>query len=210
MPSEDTRPLPLGYVVVGHGPRARELRWLGAPYRLHPTRANAEAFKPKDTSGVTYTVEPVGGTPSSRRYAVSRELDARVAVEVMGATWQRIENYPGGAADVLRPPNAVGQFVAIWVERRCSDGRTIYPAGLPAYSTDIAAAWEVVEATIKRTRWRFQCGYGAGITGVPRWWAFFGDPGEASGADDHSLPLAICLAALAACAALPACEETRP
>jgi len=70
-----------------------------------------------------------------------REIDALVAEHVMGAVWNNVPNYPGGACDILQFPGGHG----ILVERRCSDGRTIYPANLPAYSTDIAAAWEVVE-----------------------------------------------------------------
>lgn len=69
-----------------------------------------------------------------------RELDALVAEKVMGATWRNITK--GGRKRCL-------SFVASRPLVTIEEKKTIYHGynqdNLPHYSTDISAAWEVVE-----------------------------------------------------------------
>jgi len=125
----------------------------------------------------------------------------------MGATWEHEPRYPGGPADMLIPAGYEGKMGRpIWGERRCSDGRTIYPANLPRYSSDIAAAFDVVEKfagfvqVTKGTsggRNRYACEIWDAETEFRIGNGFGALPAEA-----------ICLAALAA--ANPTAEETKP
>jgi hypothetical protein len=102
-----------------------------------------------------------------------RELDAEVAEKVMG-----------------RP---VGE----WLEGiYYQDGRR---GRIPRFSTDIAAAWQVVEKLAADTPAWPHHGYFVSIhnsTGLGRWEARIGATAIAHA---HTAPLAICLAALAAC-----------
>lgn len=68
---------------------------------------------------------------------------------------------------------------------------------VPRYTEDIRAAMAAAEKAIERTGFRFQCGYGPNLSGEPRWYAFFGDPEDASATGD-TLPRVIALAALRA------------
>lgn len=69
-----------------------------------------------------------------------RELDALVAEKVMGAVWQNMT--PAGRKKVLSFPKDRPMITT-------DGGRVTYHGmdggNLPHYSTDIAAAWEVVE-----------------------------------------------------------------
>lgn len=96
-----------------------------------------------------------------------RELDALVAEKVMG--WRKRETPPGGH---------------IWIDK---DNLAYVPGELPRYSTDIAAAWEVVE---KLNNLDFSIEYEREIK---IWRASFeqGIP-----ALEREAPLAICFAAL--------------
>lgn len=118
----------------------------------------------------------------------SRELDARVAVEVMG--WKEISMaHPPGGAISPTPPSGF-------------DVRNNRYARLPRYSTDIRAAWEVVEK-MASDGWALDLQWKVGGRE-------FSHTAEASftrwnGADrqmGHSFsataPMAICLAALKA------------
>jgi hypothetical protein len=68
-----------------------------------------------------------------------RELDALVAEHVMGWVWRDTWNNDGTlSATWLRPENVFNYGV------RVKAGEVSYLAGLPRYSTDIAAAWQVV------------------------------------------------------------------
>ncbi|MEQ1573081.1 MAG: hypothetical protein ABL993_02435 [Vicinamibacterales bacterium] len=168
---------------------------------------------------------------------MSREIDARVAVEVMGAVWSHEPAWPGGPADWLHFHGKNG----VLAERRRDDGRMCYPANLPRYSTDIAAAWEVVEKMqADNPGWRF-CLLGGdepfGMVRVPNpdgmtryatdphhrrtpfgWRAsFFGheDPEISTGerhADEHAdtAPMATCLAALKAVERTPTNSHPEP
>lgn len=107
-----------------------------------------------------------------------RELDALVAEHVMG--WKPHASNPYG--------------IAVWWYASPVPGR---PPRSFQPSENVAHAFEAAECVMDRTKWRFQCGYSCGLNGRPRWYAFFGDPADASGAADTA-PLAICLAALKA------------
>src|SRR4030042_5169505 len=84
-----------------------------------------------------------------------RELDALVAEKVMGWVWMRLE--PGhvwGDGSILKEDECRASLyrhdnlLAVWGTLIPDDGK--YPHGqpsasIPYYSTDIAAAWQVVE-----------------------------------------------------------------
>lgn len=106
-----------------------------------------------------------------------RELDALVAEKVMG--W-RIERY------MTNPPKPTGMGMP-------PDSTTI--AEIPAYSTDIAAAWEVVEK-MRAQGFDNQFSWRADRPGHrSRPFACFGRNGSA---EADTLQKAICLAALKA------------
>lgn len=75
-----------------------------------------------------------------------------------------------------------------------------YHDGFPHYSTDIAAAWLVVEKMRTRSRFLHLMEHGSVVEGPPLWRCqFIGDddgPSDCEFAD--TAPLAICLAALKA------------
>ena len=132
-----------------------------------------------------------------------RERDALVAEHIMGAVWTHEPKWPGGPADYLKLPDGAGGVLA---ERRCSDGRTVYPAGLRHYTTDIAAACEVVEEMQGQWWWfsveTFPSPYGMNDGNeVMATFKPTGMPGQANDdvrASAETAPLAICLAALRA------------
>lgn len=130
-----------------------------------------------------------------------RELDAEVAEKVMGLV----------ACGAWVQEWELGPFY--WAERKCTVHAACYPAdvslrdqptgfhatdtALPFFSTDIAAAWPVLEKMLAR-------GYTASLDmdpdSVPYVMQFWDANDKMSHAVSKSLPLAICLAALAACA----------
>lgn len=95
-----------------------------------------------------------------------RELDAMVAEKVMGWTLHGVA--PSGGRVLIAPSGAMG---------------------IPNYSTDISAAWQVVEK-MRSKRIHFEMG--STIPGD--WTAYFNN----DRATDKSAPRAICLAALKA------------
>ena len=109
-----------------------------------------------------------------------RELDALIAEKVMGLTRHDESYVAEGVGKVLR---------FVW---RDGCGTCVYSGDmfLPHYSTDIAAAWEVVE---KADLWSL---YGSIGDGPYRACIQFGDREGLMTAD--TAPLAICLAALKA------------
>jgi hypothetical protein len=113
----------------------------------------------------------------------NRAKDAEVAERVMG--WRRIE-WEGGTTPMGRSSKNVLSLVLEEV---------------PHYSTDIAAAWQVVEHLFTRGLRLSLNAFG----GDP-WWAEFADEGYEHGAQApaDTAPLAICRAALAAVAGSPA------
>jgi hypothetical protein len=146
-----------------------------------------------------------------------RELDALVAEKVMGTiTWTHgkafvtqpngcrslgIAVFPNGVDErfVIRDGNANGNWSR-------GDGNRWMTEALPHYSTDIAAAWQVVEFLQREWDrldekesqfWRFEdCHPHGWIARVI--WPHDGEA-EIASVDADTAPLAICLAALAAC-----------
>jgi hypothetical protein len=121
-----------------------------------------------------------------------RELDALVAEKVMGVVWRKV-GVNGVVKATLDPLGYYSQHEECRPDfPRWSD----YCRDVPAYSTDIAAAWQVVEhmATNHYRWWEmarrpFKDGLGALVN-------FTGDPKDSCVAP--TVPLAICLAALKA------------
>lgn len=106
-------------------------------------------------------------------------MDALIAERVFGWSWE---------GEYLTPPRS--HRCGVW-----RDGDTlVFTDVLPHYSTDIAAAWLVVEKLRADG-----CDFDMRI--VATWTANFGlDMGLLSfSADAETAPLAICLAALLAC-----------
>ena len=114
---------------------------------------------------------------------MSRELDALVAEKVMG-WWQR--THPEG----------------LWVDWHRPSGH--YADAVPAFSTDIAAAWEVVEKIHENcgpNRWCFRLEDVGQATNRPigaYWCATFEKYSTYYSATELTAPEAICRAALAA------------
>jgi hypothetical protein len=111
-----------------------------------------------------------------------RELDALVAEKVMGADPSTVHWHLSNATFLV-------------------DGKWVDVPPVPHYSTDIAAAWEVVEKMSQKYHWRIQSPFDVG----DEWYAgltprsvtgWNGRPDHYAGAP--SAPLAICLAALKA------------
>lgn len=121
-------------------------------------------------------------------------LDALVAERVMG--WERLEGQE--LLDRLWPDNYPSQNKhqeRVWVRRGTDEVMACKECGtIPSYSTEIAAAWEVVEAVKfynMAIKWDAD---GAWLSGIPN--PFWGVPVHEGRGD--SVPHAICLAALAA------------
>ncbi len=117
-----------------------------------------------------------------------RELDALIAEKVMG-----IEPWP-----IQNPCWGVKAFKAKFVPY----GQEAKPCEAPSYSTDIAAAWKVVEKLQEYNPfWEedgwlsFQLSPAVGVNSK-EWYANFGD--STTGAYGKTAPHAICLAALEA------------
>jgi hypothetical protein len=119
--------------------------------------------------------------------AAGRELDALVAEKVMG--WQRGRRYGNGN----------GEWI---IDGKTSVSRTW--DSTPHYSTDIAAAWLVVERTTRERDWRWQISVVRGLAHVwlvPIWHAATEADLRAQPdymVEDETAPLAICRAALVA------------
>lgn len=116
------------------------------------------------------------------RMKSSSELDALIAEHVMGLILEK---------DLTIPPKPTGMYLI---------SRTpVSIAEIPCYSTDIAAAWKVVEKiTTENTGFMYDCLWRDPNT---KKWQFgsFGRDGEFFGEESSlSAPLAICMAALKA------------
>lgn len=124
-----------------------------------------------------------------------RELDALVAEKVMGLVVD-LDNskYFDGTQVATRKEDfgAIGE--AVQTISGVYHPRLSWP--LPHYSTDIAAAWEVVER-LSAENWIFDLLEGA-HEGASPWRAHFMREGERSNGYGDSAPHAICLAALKA------------
>ena len=140
-------------------------------------------------------------TPPTR-YEAGRELDARIAEKVMGATWKR---HDGATGDWLAFDHADAMLtqnrpVSLWVlAARTERGVQAWPE-CRAYSTDIAAAWLVVEK-MRADGFMFRINATADDAGVETWAARFWTLDRDDDFCDRyaaTAPHAICLAALAA------------
>jgi hypothetical protein len=135
--------------------------------------------------------EERGAVAGALSMDAGRELDMLVAEKVMGCQWRRF----GNLGEVLSPPNSLHS----WADTHRGERRPTFM--LPAYSTDIAAAWEVVEAAgpfVKLT-------HGIALDGQTQGWLwecllYRKDEVSPRQAFAHGVtaPLAICRAALAA------------
>ena len=123
-----------------------------------------------------------------------RELDALVAEKVMGWTWGEYSPPVEGPSKILRPPES-------WAPSpdRAPGSEVSCPGWhfrVPQYSTDIAAAWEVVEKMVP-----IKYGFNLAIESPPGPWGdwevhFYNGGTHLAFAD--TAPLAICRAALLA------------
>ena len=141
---------------------------------------------------------------------MSRDIDAEIAEKVMGWTpWGRnawlkprhvpSADFPGTTYDEwdskgphpgLRPPDGSG--VHYFCSCAENGGRTDPHVEIPPFSTDIAAAWMVVER-MRELGWFFE----VSAECDSQWVAYFDKERYASEAADTA-PLAICRAALRA------------
>lgn len=117
---------------------------------------------------------------------MSREIDAMVAEKVMG--WTKAEPLDGRSR--AWPPDCK---IKMWP----------HGISIPPYSTDIASAWEVVERMGRWHGFDFIVRTTGGLYGKKEWEAGwyedgFEGPESRAVADADTVPMAICLAALAA------------
>ncbi len=125
-----------------------------------------------------------------------RELDALIAEKVMG--WTLIKITPEQGRELLNMESGYSAAARVHLVTCHLEGVWGQPDGsitrdLPLYSTDIAAAWEVVGELLKK-HWylRIECHQG-------RWFVWYDNQNEADDlAEAEAAPLAICLAALKA------------
>jgi hypothetical protein len=134
-----------------------------------------------------------------------RELDAIVAEKVMG--WERSHDMPPFAHLWFAPRDTESAMAkaqgAVYKSSGAGGTRPAFP--VPRYSTDIAAAWLVVD----RIRPTDDTRYGVTIeSAVAGWYCTiedadveWDDPAHTSVAYGETLPLAICRAALASAGA---------
>lgn len=106
-----------------------------------------------------------------------RKLDADLAEKVMG--WKRDKGF-------LLPPDDHQATINHWAAEWDEEGR---PHWLPFYSTDISAAWEVVEKFPAMQLFKYTTG---------TWVCCWGAEGKLFEAEADTAPLAICLVALKA------------
>ena len=129
------------------------------------------------------TEEPSGGLPAGEQRE-GRELDALIAEKVMGFVWRRGW---GGPWKMLVSPTDAEDCPPIQGDEGIAAD---YARFVPRYSTDLAAAWLVVEKLTPRF---YVCVERVHRSG-DAWNAWVGRSNVAA----SSAPLAICRAALAA------------
>jgi hypothetical protein len=131
-----------------------------------------------------------------------RELDALVAEKVMGWIWMR--DPACGEGVYLRSPATVGMLRPEYLAANRVDGyEGEIPRSVPHYSTDIAAAWVIVEhlrkqgkALVVAVTQSEVCVDNYNIDGIPlAGWTWESPTCHASA---ETAPHAICLAALKA------------
>lgn len=147
-----------------------------------------------------------------------RELDALVAERVMGYIWWHNKH---GRNDLMSKDSLKwGETVGL-VRGRLDGGTFEDTSGVPAYSTDMGAAWPLLDRFGFIVGPHFQPGWTSDPSGMPRdgWFVFRSwESSVRSTFDEDSdgwalaiaetLPLALCRAALKA-AALPMFDEDR-
>ena len=134
-----------------------------------------------------------------------RELDAEVAVEVMG--YELVKVRPRGQKELRVMRRCVRGEIGDYSTYFLEDGTKLYcgkpfaPTKLEHYSTDIAAAWEVVEKMVSDGRVFIVKGDGV-RTGDhnPKWTVLVANMPRV---DANTAPIAICRAALAAVRSQP-------
>jgi hypothetical protein len=127
-----------------------------------------------------------------------RELDALVAEKVMGWKWQRHEDSKGWWCETFHDPNGLKALVRDEKGTRESHwwpGGEMGARSMPSYSTEISAAWEVVEKMVGKRPAFFVMDRPVDVFSK-EWRCAFDTSGAYSWAD--SAPFAICLAALKA------------
>jgi hypothetical protein len=125
----------------------------------------------------------------------SRELDAAVAVAVMGYVWRICHDEPGEYVKFIAHPDYIDRVFRGIKLREPTDADTQPPnyMNLPHYSTDIASAWSIVGAMAKK---QFEFVLWNDASG---WTARFHDRGDRmEEATCLFVSRAICLAALKA------------
>jgi hypothetical protein len=88
-------------------------------------------------------------------------MDALVAEHVMGWTWVDYPWYDGTIKKLLTDGRPAGGDDFNWLD---ADGSRILFWDMPKYSTNIAAAWQIVEALAKEPHW---IGVIVGTFGIP-------------------------------------------
>lgn len=129
---------------------------------------------------------------------MGRELDVEIGVNVFGWVWRRYDPSQGKGCWLEGPQGSATEG-----RSGCQhwDGRKpTYNDCLPHYSTDIAAAWEVVEKVCgDQYDYVFRLERLTGRRAPGRYWAHFNhQSGRNSGAYAEEAPEAICKAALKA------------
>jgi len=128
----------------------------------------------------------------SMKLEAGEELDALVAENVMG--WLRIPSELNGQQKIVVPPDGNPHPMDWWW------GRSVYGL-VPKYSTDIAAAWEVVERLERDGIFLWKLGR---EDHLPNWHVSMGrNHGPDIESEGPTAPLAICRAALAAIGRTP-------
>ena len=121
------------------------------------------------------------------------ELDAAIAVEVM--EWRRViedEEQPDQVPYLVGPEPGDVHYPS--VAAKFPDSYT-FPV---QFSTDIAAAWEVLEK-LKDDSWYINVSWNDTIPGVENYWSCWGwRSSDTTKGSAPTAPLAICRAALAA------------
>lgn len=134
--------------------------------------------------------------PSPARLAdAGRELDALIAEKVMDYEWRRFEYPPAGAIFKYGKPWT-------WLSSRkngaaVEGGEERYIENVPHYSTDIAAAWLVVEK-MRADSFCFDLTTSQSCDPSMHWSASFEHEQAQGRGRSAAAPHAICLAAIAA------------
>lgn len=132
-----------------------------------------------------------------------RALDAMIAEKVMGWTWvKRLPEFGTGVVRRSLVPRHSSRPPATGVEP-ITDGTIT----IPDYSTDLNAAWLVVEKTRER---EFLGGVDALTTACEAWFSPLDDADCFHHARTGTAPHAICVAALAALAAVGSPSSPKP